>query len=401
MDVRPLARQNPAAAPEFMPQPQNRKPAPPRVDELDGLRGMLALWVAISHIVCWCGFSLFPLALPHVLRSTANGLWQQFSYANGAVDTFIILSGFAISFMLHARPQTYGQFMTGRFFRIYPVYLLCLLAGLFTVQLMPFVLQSASWHDADYFSTCVRPVLESEQARPKAHLLSHFTLLYGLIPNQMLPNAIYSLLAPAWSITLEWQYYLLAPLLAWLVCRPSGLILLGVVCCGSLVYERYWSGSFLLQKLPLFLVGIGSFQLYTHAPALRRFAHRPFVFAGLLLAILAVQWHWVALLVWLGVFGAVLADPDQPAEQFLLRPRRWLLSPAWQFIGKISYPLYLVHWPVIIGLLAGLISWCPGISQIQALAILLVAGLPVIVLSAWLLHRWVEKPLMRYGKKFA
>jgi len=52
-------------------------------------------------------------------------------------------------------------------------------------------------------------------------------------------------------------------------------------------------------------------------------------------------------------------------------------------------------------LLAGLISWCPGISQIQALAILLVAGLPVIVLSAWLLHRWVEKPLMRYGKKFA
>jgi len=25
----------------------------------------------------------------------------------------------------------------------------------------------------------------------------------------------------------------------------------------------------------------------------------------------------------------------------------------------------------------------------------------VIVLSAWLLHRWVEKPLMRYGKKFA
>jgi hypothetical protein len=29
----------------------------PRVDEFDALRGVLAMWVAITHILCYCGFA--------------------------------------------------------------------------------------------------------------------------------------------------------------------------------------------------------------------------------------------------------------------------------------------------------------------------------------------------------
>jgi len=36
-----------------------------RVDEFDGLRGMLALWVAVSHMFCWLGLAAFPFSLPH------------------------------------------------------------------------------------------------------------------------------------------------------------------------------------------------------------------------------------------------------------------------------------------------------------------------------------------------
>jgi peptidoglycan/LPS O-acetylase OafA/YrhL len=361
---------------------------------------MLALWVALSHIFCWCGFAIFPLAVPHLLASTVGRFWVQFSFAGGAVDTFIILSGFAISYMLHARPQTYRQFLTGRFFRIYPVYLLCLLAGFGTVNLMPFVLNTAGWQDNEYFNLYVRPVMTAAQAHPAAHLAAHLTLLFGIIPEKILPHAPFTLLAPAWSITLEWQYYLLAPFLAVFVRRPAGLVVLGLVASGHLVYTHFWSSAFLPDKLPLFLIGIGSYHLHARADKLRSFPYRPHVLAGLTAAVLATGWHWLALLIWISVFGSVLADGSNRAEQFMLAPRRFLLRPAMQFVGKISYPLYLVHWPVILCLMTGLIWWQPGISSGKALVLMLVAGLPVILFAAWLLHKSVEKPWMQFGKKF-
>jgi peptidoglycan/LPS O-acetylase OafA/YrhL len=371
-----------------------------RIDEFDGLRGILALWVALSHIFCWCGFAIFPFALPRLLNSTVNRFWMQFSFAGGAVDAFIILSGFAISFMLHARQQTYKQFMTGRFFRIYPVYLLCLLAGFSTIYFMPFVLDSVGWHDNEYFNLYVRPHLDSALAHPLTHLVSHLTLLFGIIPEKILPQAPFTLLAPAWSITLEWQYYLLAPFLAWFVRRPVGLLALGIVGCVDMVYSHYWVGAFLPQKLPLFLVGIGSFHLYANAEYLKHFRLRLNVFAALIAATLIVGWHWLALLIWIIVFGCVLADQNLKNEKFLQIPRQFLLQPALQFVGKISYPLYLVHWPIIIFLMAGIISWRPDISAGTALVTMLAVGLPIILFASWLLHKWVEKPLMQYGKKF-
>ena len=185
-----------------------------------------------------------------------------------------------------------------------------------------------------------------------------------------------------------------------LVRRPAGLLALGLVASGDLIYTHFWSGAFLPDKLPLFLIGIGSYHLYANAEKLKSFRYRPHVLAGLAAAVLATGWHWLALLIWLVVFGCVLADGNNPAEQFMLKPRRFLLRPAMQFVGKISYPLYLVHWPVILCLMAGLIWWQPGISSGKALALMFVAGLPVILFAAWLLHISVEKPLMQFGKKF-
>jgi peptidoglycan/LPS O-acetylase OafA/YrhL len=372
-----------------------------RIDEFDGLRGILALWVALSHVFCWCGFATFPFGLPHWLGAFVGRFWVQFSFASGAVDTFIILSGFAISFMLHARTQTYGQFMTGRFFRIYPVYFICLLAGFFSIYLMPFVLTTVGWQDNEYFNLYVRPPLASELAHPGFHLVSHLTLLFGVIPEIMLPHASTTLLPPAWSITLEWQYYLLAPFLAWFVLRPSGLLALGIIGSGGLIYSHFWSNAFLPAELPLFLVGIGSYHLYAHAEDLKSFPNRRNIFAALIAATLIVGWHWLALLLWIFAFGSVLADRNDRAEDFLQTPRRLLLQPALQFVGKISYPLYLVHWPVIIFLLAGLIRCSPGISPGLALATMLLIGLPVMLFVSWLLHQWVEKPLMKFGKKFS
>ena len=126
-----------------------------RIDELDGLRALLALWVVVAHIFCWSGF--VEVQLPR----HGQYVWSQFIWAESAVETFIILSGFAISFLLHARPQPYLQFMTGRFFRLYPVYLICLLAAWAGTCLEPAIFQDASWRNTFYFggvhSPCPAP----------------------------------------------------------------------------------------------------------------------------------------------------------------------------------------------------------------------------------------------------
>jgi hypothetical protein len=46
-------------------QPLDLHPKLRRVDELDGIRGILALWVAVTHILCWCGFAVDP---PHAFE---------------------------------------------------------------------------------------------------------------------------------------------------------------------------------------------------------------------------------------------------------------------------------------------------------------------------------------------
>jgi len=371
-----------------------------RVDELDGLRGLLALWVAASHIFCWCSFSQFPIQLPHYLKKLVSWFWVQFSFAGSAVDVFIVLSGFAISFLLHSRRQSYRQFMLGRFFRIYPVYFLCLLAGFATIYLMPGILQAIPWPDDDYFTKYVYPVVHAEQAQPATHLAAHLTLLFGVIPEKLFPHAAFTFVAPAWSITLEWQFYLVAPLIVYYVRRPAGLLVLGLIGSGEYIYSHIWTAAFLPDRLPLFLIGIGSFYLYANKSKFIGLPYRLHIFAAVLAGVLILNWHLVALLVWTMVFGGVMADGSNRGEHFLLWPKRLLLKPLLQFIGAISYPLYLVHWPVIVGLMALLFSVWPGISAPAALGIMLGAGLPVILFAAWVLHKLVEKPLMQYGKRF-
>jgi peptidoglycan/LPS O-acetylase OafA/YrhL len=86
-----------------------------RLAGLEGLRGCLALWVAVAHAVCWVGWTdLFK-------TGAAGRAWIHFVHAQEAVGVFIILSGFAIWNLLSNSKPSWKHFMIGRFFRLYPV----------------------------------------------------------------------------------------------------------------------------------------------------------------------------------------------------------------------------------------------------------------------------------------
>ena len=89
-----------------------------RLPELDGLRGLLAVWVWLYHAPYISGDWN---SLPEVVRTFLGG--------DKAVDVFIILSGFVISLLLLREREPYRTFLWRRFLRLYPVYIVCLVGA--------------------------------------------------------------------------------------------------------------------------------------------------------------------------------------------------------------------------------------------------------------------------------
>ena len=111
-----------------------------RLPELDGVRGLLAVWVWLYHAIYISGVWK---TLPQAARFFLGG--------DKAVDIFIILSGFVISLLLLRERQPYRTYIARRFLRLYPVYIVCLtVAALFQVAgWMPFQLPTD--HAGSYF----------------------------------------------------------------------------------------------------------------------------------------------------------------------------------------------------------------------------------------------------------
>ncbi len=108
--------------------------------------------------------------------------------------------------------------------------------------------------------------------------------------------------------------------------------------------------------------------------------------------------HSVALVMWAVAFGCIFVEGNGAFPRTLCVVRKLLLHPWLQQLGSISYPLYLVHWPVIIICLKLLLQWKPAIRSGEAGALTLLFALPLSSLMAGLLHRFVEVPSMKLGK---
>lgn len=82
-------------------------------------------------------------------------------------------------------------------------------------------------------------------------------------------------------------------------------------------------------------------------------------------------------------------------------PFKLVANKFWQFIGKISYSLYLLHIPVILFLIPTY-RWfeartLPSISFCLSVAL----TWSVAVLVAWIVHKTYEAPMNSFGRSLA
>ncbi len=303
-----------------------------RIPALDGLRGIAIIIVVIHHFQS-------DLMLPGTL------MWKLLQRIPSAgwfgVDIFFVLSGFLITSILLDEGIDWKRFYRNRAFRILPAFLVVFIA------VLGFVPRPAPWVILAYL-----------------FFLGNFTIL-GF--NEIDP------LNHIWSLSVEEQFYLVWPQVAWRLSRPAilkiaiSLAALSMSC--RFIAAAFGANAYELYKVtPTHLDGISLGCAVAAAVGL------PSVKSWLTRRWKTVAWLSVAVMVagfvalrlsffaW-DVRAQIIAIPAVSAltaalvfaasEQLLpLTLSAVLCSRTLIYFGKRSYGLYLIHQPIGYGLLA-------------------------------------------------
>ncbi len=377
-------------------QPSARS-AGQRIAEFEGLRGMLSWWVVVDHLFLACGRSVDDL--PRFVRVLAHGDY--------AVDLFIILSGYVIFKLLEEGRESYRVFMTRRFFRLMPVFLVCLAGSMWLQPLLHANLLGASWNTTPVLQRCLQN-WQADNAHPMGNLFAHLTLLHGAIPERWLPGAAVAFLGAAWSISLEWQFYLVAPAVRTFLKRFAAAGALGFIsgaillqwCLGSRLETLYPMHSFLLQKLWLFWIGIASYLIAHKLRAIGQDRELGTLVLAWISPIVLLTTLSIPLALWTAVF-AVSISPPTASFWGVRAVRRTLNSRPMQWLGKVSYSTYLAHALCIWCAQALVLKCFPKITAMECFAWMLPITSLLTLLVSGALHRYVERPGMAWGKHWA
>jgi peptidoglycan/LPS O-acetylase OafA/YrhL len=322
---------------------------------LDLLRLLLALLVMVSHL---------------------SGQETCEHFGTYAVFGFYIISGYLITAVSR---NTYplslpgcGAFILNRFLRIYPSYCLVTALSLCAVLVIG--------ERATQFNPLLQP------PKTAGEIVGNMLIL------PVLPTGSIRLIPPSWSLAVELVYYLVLWLflsrsfaLA-LVAVGTGIVYtLGLVLVGASWYHRYFD---LLPSLLPFAIG-ACLYFMKERRLLPHVRSRTFLLS------------LVLFLLNLGLTMLLPMDQRMAAPFYLnLLIVTFLIASALnvpikdkrslrfcRYLGKISYPLYLVHW--LAGLLVGL--WV--LRSNQPNWTVFVVTLPVAFGFAGLLVHFVERPL--------
>ena len=323
---------------------------------LDGMRGLAALYVVIHHARLLCldaegSDALLPrwLALP----------LKVLAYGRCAVVLFIVLSGFVLMLpVVQSADQRlrggFKNYLKRRAWRILPPYYAALLLTLLLIVVQPLAL-----HQADG---------NLDRWTVGSHLL---------MVHNFWDSWNHAINTPMWSVATEWDIYFLFPLLllpAWK--RFGSTALLSVAAVLSVVPQMFgrpfidWAAPWFIL---LFAMGMAA-AAFSSKPGLtpqRRTLLRRWsgclavACIPIFLACYALKsviygrwpvWYHIAADTTFGleamcVILFCVTQPravEQQAPAHIALVTRVAQSPVAVALGRFSYSLYLVHWPILV-----------------------------------------------------
>jgi len=356
-----------------------------RIHEFEALRGLLALWVVVGHVIKHSGYDVAALRYFSLLAQPGY-----------PVDVFIILSGFVIFNLLDGGHDSYGSFIIRRFFRLFPLFFVVLVVSALSASFVLSNLNDMPWKNSYIAGTAAIAAATIEYL--PWQIAAHMTMLHGLLPDSVLPYSEYAVVGQAWSISVEWQFYLVAPLLLSLLRRwPAilSIIMIGII----FVHSRYWLGEgFAINQAAYFVIGIVCYFIYKHRRQLR--LNPSVIWLAATISATLVSYfstHVVSLCLWILFFASVLqADLGRPtAISTLCRAR------AAQFLGRISYSIYLCHFLVLIATSAVILRTVTYGGRLMHVCVLLPATLVLTIAVSSIAFLLIERPGMSLGRRLA
>lgn len=375
-------------------------PSVVRIPAIEGLRAWLAWAVVFYHLLITTN-----------IDAHSGIVAKAEMIGSGAVTIFMMLSGFVITGLLLTRKEAWLPFITRRAFRLFPAYWIALAVGAVAMLIRPYVFADVSWAsdpafigDMAYHAQNTEAVL----AAPLEQALFHVSLLQGVPPPAFMSNSSATILGPAWSLTVEWQFYLAAPFLVWMARKQTRAAML-VIASTILVFgmQRGWmSGLLTTASLPnfLYIFVIGIFCRIA-LPYLPQHGGFGWAAAAALVAIGVQTGIAPAIAIWLAFVVLIARAPANGAE----RAQRGLLdrvfaavleSPLAIYLGDRSYSVYILHSPIIV--FAGYVLFpLYDFTREEALVVMTLVIVPTILIASELMYRFVERPMIRLGARVA
>lgn len=366
-----------------MKNPQNHLPF------LDLFRGIAILVVFLFHAM-HAAYEFTELPWKGLFRDFqalhSPLLLYPLTYGPMGVAMFFVVSGFCIH-LSHARSstQSWGDFSRKRFFRIYPPYLLAVVVF---YSMWPFRTFSLS-----------SPGMQRQ-------LWTHLLEVHNLNG-----ETFYGINGSFWSIAVEIQLYMIYPIMLFLVwkfgwryglllvaiaeltirlCQSFGIALPDAIIGSPFAFWFSWSiGAFLAHRFiarkPSPLSALRFDVLLVVALLLPFFRPtQPFLFVA------------TALLTGVAIEKLAYGIWQIPREKYLTQFIRHL-----SFLGVISYSFYLIHQPILL-LIRRLPATYYGLPQNLSphVRFALCMGMyPLLLALAYLMHRYVEIPSAKLGKR--
>lgn len=364
-----------------------------RLESLDGLRGIAALVVVFAHAMLMQPFFWALHYGPHdeqrsqietlIADSPIRLLWG----GDNAVILFFVLSGFVLALpWTNGRQLPYGSYLISRFCRIYLPYLVAMIISLvLAVTIGGAKIPGASdwvnlyaWANNYYWLD-----------------IPSLLLMLGNDYSTWLNN-------PTWSLVWEMRVSLLFPLLVISVIRwrMAGVVAVAVGLWVALTVSQAIAGANPAETAMLgrphltfyyaafFLMGV---VLAYYRDVLTRLGSMG---SGDVSIIMLVVGLWIWFTNWsiqpefMKGAGAALIII---ASISVGVPRKLLTTVPVQWLGRVSYSLYLVHVPVLLVAEYSLFQYLPH-STIVLIAI------PTALVIAELFYRLVEGPTHRLGR---
>ena len=314
-----------------------------------------------------------------------------------------MLSGFVIFNLLDNQHQDTPTFLIQRFFRLFPLYLTVLLVSAATQQWQVETVAALPWRNEAIDNDL--EIHAAALAHLPAQLAAHLTMLHGLVPGFLLPLSDYTLLGQAWSISVEWQFYLVAPLLfAMAMRRPLALGLLLLVIAA--VRGRSWLGEgFAINQAGYFLIGTLSYVVWRRLRTIIGLESRRVWLGGIAATTLVycLLPRSVSLVIWILTLTVVI-DAHCARDGIARRLAAALRTRAPQWLGRVSSSVYLTHMLVLYAAFALLLHTLPGrllADHRMVLALLLPLTVGGTLVLSWATYAMIEKPGIERGHGIA